>query len=599
MYKKFDFSTTRREKLNLLSKMATGSQDFDLSPCFGTDVPGCHSSEDGRATSSSDNAFVLNVNASILQIGRDNALNVRSVDDRSPSENRSEVESGDECHGPVLREHWKPRGLLSVGRSRLGFPDCDNDHLVQLLVCKNQHTRELLDIAGHYDVTVAVSYEGASGSSLQLPDYQCKRIKIKSESGANGSMIGVIGYLFRFHEPVTKYKITFCLNAISPKRKEKKRSLKEHAACETICQISVTLETGPPRSFKSSKTKKKAKESTASPLFALSPPSLSKESTAVYESSWWVFDQLRSCRANAKWEDFDKRACDLLLKFTDADTKIAIKLEQGLKVYYYQGQSDLALQLIDEAFKFVPEAKNPQLMAGRGYFYQAQILLRQGSLGKAEHCVKLAWQNFATCQTGLETSLIAYLRASMLVHFMGRTSHRSLKLVNEALKKFIDVYLHVEKEKSYLFVMKHLIVIILNFMTMLLLDCESDAARNRNISEEFFSKAQWCLDTLRNKYWSEMTQGDRVFFFLGSSDMEYRRSNYADAEEFARLAKDKAMEVGFNLEACKAQERIDFMRAITGGHIVNNGPEQSESEGGNADISSSGEESDWLTALLN
>ena len=205
--------------------MATGSQDFDVSPCLGRDVPGCHSSEEKRGTIGSDDSFVLNVKASILQIGRNNELTFRSVDDSTTSENPSKVESGDEG-GLVFREHWKPSGLLSVGRSRLGFPDCDNDHLVQLLVCKNQHTREALDIAGHYDVTVAVSYDGANGSSLQLPDYQSKRVKSKTKSGTKVSMIGVIGYLFRFHEPVTKYKIRFCLNATPPKRKEKKRSLK-------------------------------------------------------------------------------------------------------------------------------------------------------------------------------------------------------------------------------------------------------------------------------------------------------------------------------------------------------------------------------------
>ena len=175
--------------------------------------------------------------------------------DLTPSGIPSKAESSNE-HGPVLREHWKPSGLLSVGRSRLGFPDCDKDHLVQLLVCKNQHTREILDIAGHYDVTVAVSYDEANRSSLKLPDYQCERIKSKTKSGTNASMIGVIGYLFRFHEPDTKYTITFSLNAISTKRRGKTRSFKKgHTACETICQISVTLETGPTMSSKSGKLK--------------------------------------------------------------------------------------------------------------------------------------------------------------------------------------------------------------------------------------------------------------------------------------------------------------------------------------------------------
>ena len=447
---------------------------------------------------------------------------------------------------------------------------------------------------------MAVSYDGDSASSLKLPDYQCKRIKSKTKSDTNASMIGVIGYLFRFHEPDTRYKIRFSLNAMPPKRREKKRSLEEHAACETICQISVTLETGPMISSKTGKAKKMAKESTVSPLFALSPPSISKESAMLYKRSWWVTNQLRPYRASAKWEDFDKHASDLLLKFTDADTHIAIKLEQSMKACC-QNQPDRALQLIDETFSFMSEANNPQLLAGRGYFYRADILRILGSLGEAEHCVNLAWQNIAGCQTGLDTSLIAWERARILTDFIRHTPHRSFKLVNEAqssLEKCIDVCLHLETENSQL-IEKELFVLALLVMILLLLDCDNDVGRKRTVTEEFIAKAQWCLDTLRNKHWLEMTLVDKVYFYLSSSDLEYRRNNYMEAEECARLAKNKAVEMGLCWEASQAQERLDFMRTITHGHAIDNGPQQSESEGENADISSSAAESDWLTAILN
>ena len=567
--------------------MATGNQGFDEGGLKRYNVVGASDacsdlSEDEKATSGSDNFFVL-----------------KSVDNLTPSEFPSKVKSG-----PVLREHWKPSGLLSVGRSRLGFPDCHHDHLVQLLVCKNQHTRETLDITGLLDVTVAVSYDGAPGSSLNLPDYQCKRIKSKTKSDTNGSgsTIGVIGYLFRFHEPVTKYKVSFYLNAIPTKRKEKRRSVKpEHTACETICQISVTLETGSTISSKSGTTKGRAKDSTVSSLFALSPPSLSKESTMVYNRSWWVVNLLRSCRTNAKWKDFDKYASDLLLAFTDADTQIAIKLEQSIKAHY-QNQPDRSLQLIDEAFSFMPEAKNPQLMAGRGYFYRAEILTRQGSLGKAEYCVNLAEQNIAACQTSLDTGLIAYERACILMEFIGRTPHRSLKQVNEArsyLEKCMDIWAHLKAESSQLSLVKHLCVLALGAMAILLLDCHSDTTRKRGVSKEFIAQSQWCLNTMRNNFWSEMTLFDRVYFYLSGSDLEYRRNKYAEAEEFALLAKNKAVEMGQNMESSQAQKRLDFFRGITSGDTIDRGPQRSESEGENADISSSGSECDWLTAILN
>ena len=575
------------------TEMATGVQNFDISPCFDTDVAGCHSNQEEQEASGSEDSLVLNVNTGVLQIGRNNVLTL--------SENSSNV-SGNE-NGPVLREHWKPRERLRVARSRLGFPDCEKDHLVQLLVCRNQRTRELLDIAGRYDVTVEVSYDGASGSSLQLPDYQCKRIKSKTKSDTNASMIGIIGYLFRFHEPDTKYKITFSLTAIPSQRRGKKRSVKEQTSCETICQISVTLETGAPRSSTSGKTKKKATERAVPPLFALSPPSSSKESSVLYKRSWWVVNQLRPWRNNAKWEDFDKIASDLLLTFTDADTQIAIKLEQSMGACL-QNQPGRAQQLIDAAFNFMSEAKNPHLMAGRAYFHQAEILRRQGSLGKAEYYLNLGGQNIAACQTSVETILIAWERARILMDFIGFNPHRNLKLVNEArsnLEKCIDLFLYLETENSQLLVSKHFIfVIVLFVMTILLLDCDSDAARKRTVSKVFITKAQWCLDTIKKEYLSEMMLGDRVYLYLCRSDLEYRLGNYVEAEEFVRLAVEKAVEMGSNLkEASKAQERLDFMRVIRCAHTMDNGPQQSESEGENADISSSGAESDWLTELLN
>ena len=579
--------------------------------CF-PDVSESDSGEEERASSGSENAIVMNIfNPCIMQNGGDNVLNFSPVDASTPSGDSSKVIEGDNEDQPVLREHWKPRGPLNVGWSRLGFPDCDNDHLVQLLVCKNQHTREALDIADNYDVTVAVSYDVAGESSLTLPDYQCKRIKSKTKCDTKGSMIGVVGYLFRFHEPDTKYKITFSLNAAPLKRRGKPTSVKQHAACGTICQISVTLETGSPISPKSGKAKEKPKQSAVSKLFALIPPSLSKESTVLYKRSSWVVNQLQSSRDNAKWDDFDKYASDLLLTFTDADTRISIKLEQSVQACY-QNQPDRALQLIDEAFISMSEAKNQHLLAGRGFGYRAGISRRQGDLGKAEHYVQLAEQNIAACQTSLDTSLIVYERASMLMDFIGRTPHRSLTQVNEArrnLEKCIDVCLHVETENSHLSVMKHHFVLVLVKMTMLLLDCRTDVARKRTVRKEFIATALSCLDTMRSKYWSEMAQGDRSLFYLCSSDLEYRRNNYPEAEEFARLAKDKAVKMGFKLEASLAQERLDFIRAITRGYTINNDqqqsesergqtidndPQQSESEGEYADISSSGAESDLM-----
>ena len=184
---------------------------------------------------------------------------------------------------------------------------------------------------------------------------------------------------------------------------------------------------------------------------------------------------------------------------------------------------------------------------------------------------------------------------------MEKTPHRSLKLVNEArsnLEKCIDICLHVETETTNLY-MKQFFVNVLLAMTILLLDCVSNVGRKRTVSKEFIAKAQWCLETLRVKYWSEMTLYDRGFFYKSSSDLEYRQSNYTEAEEFARLAKEKAVEMSLDMEASETQNRLDFLRVISRGHTIDRDPQQSESEGENVDISSSEADSDWLTAILN
>ena len=104
--------------------MATGG-DFDKA-CDAAgasdDFNGNDSSEEERATSGADDTFVLNIKASILQIGGDNLWNFRSVDDPVPSENPSKIKSGDEGSA-VLGELCKPRDPLSGGLSRLGLPD--------------------------------------------------------------------------------------------------------------------------------------------------------------------------------------------------------------------------------------------------------------------------------------------------------------------------------------------------------------------------------------------------------------------------------------------------------------------------------------------
>ena len=136
------------------------------------------------------------------------------------------------------------------------------------------------------------------------------------------------------------------------------------------------------------------------------------------------------------------------------------------------------------------------------------------------------------------------------------------------LERGIDVSLHgetVSTVKGNLYAKKLFVFCIARNEYAFCLIATAMSAENERSGKEFIAKAQWCLDTLRNKYWSEMALVDRVYCYMFSSDLEYRRSNYTEAEEFARLAKDKAVEMSLDMEASQTQKRLDFLSVITRG----------------------------------
>ena len=548
-----------------------------------------------------DSGFVLNVNASCMQIGRQNDISFGSVDKTSDSK----VNESDES-GPVLTEYWRPAGKLSVGRSRSGFPDCKYDHLVQLLVRKNKYTREALDITDNYKITMTVTYHEANGSSFQMPDYQCKRLKTETQCGVNRSMVGVVGFLFRFHEPNTKYKITCTLLTTPPKRGGKTNIARETDACKKLSEISVVLETGERSKWKSVKPREKTEVRKVSPSFALGQASLSKPDAKLLERSVSVVNKLQSLRNDGKWEDFDKLSCDLLQTFPDTDIQITVKLEQGMAALYTsRNDFERALHFFHESFKLMPQAKNMKLLAGRGYGYLAGIARRQKNLGEATSLMQLAEQNSHECSDSLlDRSYIAYEKASVLLDFIGLAPQKSLQQVREArdnLKRCIDLCNQLEKDDNDFHIQRHHFALVK--IALLLFDCGTEAARERVLSEDFIAEGEESLMTLKTEYWTEVAESVKIQFYLASSDLEYRKRNYLEAERFANLAKDKAENFGFNTEISQAEKRLDYISVVA--NIGRNGNDSrlftptsvGESEGDDGDISSSASESDWLQNL--
>ena len=546
-----------------------------------------------------DDAYVFDVDARVMQIGRENGIFNGSMD-TIPASLSGTDDKGEKA--PTLKECFKPDGLLRLGRSRCGFPDPKNDHLVQLLVCKNEKTRETLDISENYYIAVTVARNDGQLSNPVDCDYM--RIKTETKNGLKRSMAGVAGFYFRFYEPNTKYLVTFGLKTGPTTKKSEKKRKKQQSLRKTVSEITIKLETGS-KHCNSRKQRRALATRNATPQSELHPASLTEEGMELLRRSMWVMKELQSLRDNARWSDFDDRASKLLLSYTDTDTIVAIKLEQSVAACY-KNDLERSLQLIDESFSLMSGATNVRVLAGRGYGYRAGVKRRQRSLGEAQQDVQLAEQNIRACHTSLDASFIAYERANVLLDFIGRLSQRSPKQVEEALRNFekcIDVCLSVEMQDEELYVKKHHFAFIKS--AMLLLDCRTEAARERVLSEEFIAKGERCLKTLETKYWSQIAEGVKVQFYLASSDLEYRKRNYQKAENFASLAKDRAVCLGFNTEISHAQERLDHMRVVTRGtHNARPSCEASgasASEGEYADVSSdislSGSELDWQKIL--
>ena len=555
-----------------------------------------------------DDVVSMNVSARFTQIGMNNRIIICSKSD-SPY-----FAPGIERHkttGPFLREHSKPEGCVAIGRSRLGFPDPKKDHLVELTVCKGPDTRETVDITDKYDVVVRVEYDGTTENRQgTAPEYQCKRDKRGKKDGTSGYICGLVAFLFRFHEPNVKYKITFALKSILPTKRRKKKNESCYVNNESLSKVSVTLETGSAESklgksrMKTQKNQLVERRKAVAPLCVLGPASQSEECTDLVKRSYWVMKELQSLRDNAKWEDFNARSFELVHKFSDVDTRIAIKLEESVAACY-RNDLERSIQLIDESDRMIPQAKNSLLLGGRSKCYLAGVLRRQRKLGEAEHCVELAQQNLHGCQANVDISYVLYEKASVLLDFIARAPQRSLTQVREALNNFekcVDVCVRMEAEDCELYLKKHHFAFIK--MALLLLDCRTEAARNRILSREFIAKGRECLDMLETKYLSEISEGVKVQFYLARSDLEYREWNFLEAEKFARKAREMATSLGFDTEIGPAQERLNHVIQVqeqlthnegdTNMDIIAPPPVSSAgSEGACGDVSASGSESDW------
>ncbi|XP_031563214.1 uncharacterized protein LOC116298800 [Actinia tenebrosa] len=271
-----------------------------------------------------------------------------------------------------------------------------------------------------------------------------------------------------------------------------------------------------------------------------------------------VMLQLQVVRDNGKWELFDDIVVTLSRKYQSKEAEIVILLEKSMAACY-QSRLEESTEMILKAIDMAKETENSSVLTGRGFHYLSGVYRRQNLMGKANDCVIKSEQNFHNKHLTLDSTFLAYERASVLMDFISKCPNPPASMINDAkagLIKCIDGCTALEEDTECLrYVKKHHFAFIKR--AMLLLDCRTASGRKRTVSQESIKEAEKSLKTLRTRYWDGIAQGEKVQYFLGLADLYFRLEDFPKAEETANEVLSMAKTFGFNTEIKPAQDRLE------------------------------------------
>jgi len=282
---------------------------------------------------------------------------------------------------------------------------------------------------------------------------------------------------------------------------------------------------------------------------------------------FYILGQLHPLRDSGNWKQFDITAETLLQSKRDPELNILIALEKSV-VISYQNDLERSEAMVLEALKMLQKSKvidqnNYHFLVSMAHCHLTGFYRRQNKHGKAEESIGIAEQNSQNTKSRFLKALIYYEMASNLTKYIssipaGKAREELVSRAKHFMKQCIA--LCIELDGGHVYIRKHHFGLLK--LALMELNCRTRAARSQNTSSRCIEEAKNCLKTVEENYEAQMSEGQRIQFFVAKSDLSFRLNNLEDAEVNANRALFLAETNGFSLEISGIKERLENISSL-------------------------------------
>ena len=278
-----------------------------------------------------------------------------------------------------------------------------------------------------------------------------------------------------------------------------------------------------------------------------------------------VLNNLHRLRDSGNFREFNSLADRVLLASKgDDELEILILIEKSV-VVSYQNNLEKAEVMVQEALDTLSKSKVKDAMfyflVSMANLHLAGFYRRQNKHGNAHSKITIADQNSQRVNSRFLTALIFYEKASSLIKYISSVSldrYLRRKLVKQSKEHMrLCITICIELDNSGIYIKKHLSGLLK--LALLDLNCHTRAARKEPTSSQSIADAKTYLEKVQENYPNEISERQKIQFFVAKSDLNYRLGDLQAAQRDANQALSLAETHGSSLEITAIKERQEDM----------------------------------------
>lgn len=277
-----------------------------------------------------------------------------------------------------------------------------------------------------------------------------------------------------------------------------------------------------------------------------------------------VLNNLHRLRDSGNFREFNSVADRVLLTNKgDDELEILILIEKSV-VVSYQNDLEKAEMMVQEALDTLSKSKVKDEMfyflVSMANLHLAGFYRRQNKHGIAQSKITIADQNSQRVNSRFLTALIFYEKASSLIKYISVLPNPSLcsKLVKQSKEHMrLCIAICIELDNDGIYIKKHLSGLLK--LALLDLNCHTRPARSHPTSIQSITDAKTILEKVQKNYRNEISERQKIQFFVAKSDLNYRLGNLQAALRYANQALSLAETHGSSLEITAIKERQEDM----------------------------------------